>query len=133
MQTTTSTASRASRGSKPSSNECGDTKAPGRPDPDFTAYTYFNGGLQGFDISDPTRPRISSWFVPGQGGRIEEPESHERSADSVFIEWDRKLIWLATNNGLYLLSTPELGEPVLGPLAVSRWSLPGVNVGYPAR
>ena len=107
-------------------------KAPGRPDPNFTAYTYFNGGLQGFDLTDPADPRISAWFVPAQGGRLELPESHERSADSVFIEWDRRLLWLATNDGLYLLSTPELGEPVLGPLPVARWSLPGVNVGHPA-
>ncbi len=34
-------------------------KAPGRPHPDFTLYTYFNGGLQGFDISDPSSPRSS--------------------------------------------------------------------------
>jgi hypothetical protein len=107
-------------------------KAPGRPHPHFTAYTYFNGGLQAFDLSDPERPRITAWVVPGQGGRLEEPASHERSVDSVFIEWDRKLIWLATNDGLFLLSAPELGEPVLGPLPVERWSLPGVNVGHAA-
>ena len=27
----------------------------------------------------------------------------------------------------------ELGEPVLGPLAALRWSLPGVNVGHAAQ
>ena len=65
----------------------------------FTIRDVFNGGLQGFDVSDPASPRIRSWFVPAQGGDLESPESHERSADSVFVEWDRRLIWLATNNG----------------------------------
>ena len=51
----------------------------------------------------------------------------------MFIEWDRRLLWLAGNDGLYLLSTPQLGEPVLGPLPVLRWSLPGVNVGHASR
>jgi hypothetical protein len=106
-------------------------KAPGRPHPGFTVYAYFNGGLQGFDISDPTQPRISAWFVPGQGGRLASAESHERSADSVFVEWDRGLIWLATNDGLYLLATPELGPPVLEPRRVSEWSLEGLNAGHP--
>lgn len=106
-------------------------KAPGKPDPNLTAYTWFNAGLQLFDLTDPTQPRNSGFFVPPQVGDLEEPETYERGSDSVFIEWDRKLIWLATNNGLFLLSTPQLGEPVLGPLAVERWSLPGVNVGHP--
>ena len=106
-------------------------KAPGRPHPDFTWHTYFNGGLQGFDVSDPEAPRIRSWFVPAQAGDVDAPESHERSADNVFVEWDRKLIWLGTNNGLYLLSSPDLGEPVVEPLRVSEWSLEGLNAGHP--
>ena len=106
-------------------------KAPGRPHADFTFYTYFNGGLQGFDVSDPADPKISSWFVPAQGGRVDEPESYARDADSVFVEWDRKLLWLATNSGLYLLSSPDLGPPTLGPLLVTEWSLSGLNAGHP--
>jgi hypothetical protein len=106
-------------------------KAPGRPHPDFTLYTYFNGGLQGFDLSDPSNPRISAWFVPPQGGRLDSPESFERGADSVFVEWDRKLIWLATNNGLYLLSAPALGQPILEARTVSEWSLENLNAGHP--
>ena len=99
-------------------------KAPGKPHPGFTAYTYFNGGLQCYDISAPLDPRISAWFVPPQAGDIGDPETFERSADSVFIEWDRRLIWLGSSSGLHLLSTPELGEPVLGALEVERWSFP---------
>ena len=62
---------------------------------------------------------------------LDVPASYERSADSVFVEWDRKLIWLGTNNGLYLLSSEDLGEPVLEALEVSEWSLDGLNAGHP--
>ena len=106
-------------------------KAPGRPHPDYTVYTYFNGGLQGFDISDLENPRNDSWFIPAQNGRLDLPESYERSADSVFVEWDRKLIWLGTNNGLYLIAAEELGEPILEPRKVGQWSLEGLNDGHP--
>lgn len=47
--------------------------------------------------------------------------------DNVFIEWDRKLIWAATDTGLYLLTTPELGDPILKPVAISEWNLPKLN------
>jgi hypothetical protein len=106
-------------------------KAPGQPHPGFTLYTYFNGGLQGFDISDPGDPKISAWYVPPQGGSIDSAESYARGADSVFVEWDRNLIWLGTDTGLYLLSSPELGDPVHKAMPVARWSLPGLNSGHP--
>jgi len=35
------------------------------------------------------------------------------------------------NNGLYLLSSPDLGDPVVEPLRVSEWSLEGLNAGHP--
>jgi len=106
-------------------------KAPGRPHPNVTFYTYFNGGLQAFDLSDPRAPRISAWFVPSQNGEENDPESYERSADSVFVEWDRRLVWLATNNGLYLLESPDLGEPHLAAMRATEWSLDGLNDGHP--
>jgi hypothetical protein len=105
-------------------------KAPGRPHPSITAYTYFNGGLQFYDLSEPSNPTIAGYFVPGQGGTIDDVFSYYRDADNVFIEWDRRLVWLASNTGLYLLSTPLLGEPVLEPMAVEEWAAPGVNVGF---
>ncbi len=106
-------------------------KAPGRPHPNFTCYTYFNGGLQCYDLADPRHPKISAYFVPPQAGTIDAPKTHERSADSVFIEWDRRLIWLGSSSGLHLLSSPELGEPVLRAMPVKEWSLPGLNRGHP--
>jgi hypothetical protein len=105
-------------------------KAPGRPHPNITAYTYFNGGLQFYDLSDPGEPTIAGHFIPRQGGTIDDIFSYYRDADNVFIEWDRRLVWLASNTGLYLLSTPLLGEPVLEPMPVREWAAPGVNVGF---
>ena len=32
----------------------------------------------------------------------------------IFVEWDRNLIWLFANHGIYAVSTPLLGEPVVG-------------------
>ncbi len=52
------------------------------------------------------------------------------STSGVFIEWDRNLIWISTLKGLYCLSAPFLGAPVLEPMAVTRWSVPHVNVGW---
>jgi hypothetical protein len=45
----------------------------------------------------------------------------------VFVEWDRNLIWAATDTGLYLLTTPELGDPILKPQPISEWNLPDLN------
>jgi hypothetical protein len=102
-------------------------KAPGKADPNFTCYTYFNAGLQCYDISDPQMPFISSYFIPPQGGDLEVPKSYTRNTDNVFIEWDRKLIWTATDTGLYLLTTPELGDPILESAPVTEWNLTDLN------
>lgn len=102
-------------------------KAPGNVDPNLTCYTYFNAGLQCFDITNPREPTISAYFIPRQGGDLREPPSYYRDTDNVFIEWDRRLIWLATTTGIYLLSSPELGEPILEPRPVESWSLPSLN------
>ena len=103
------------------------TKAPGKADPDFTCYTFFNAGLQCYDISDPKHPFISSYFIPPQGGSIDVARSFTRNTDNVFVEWDRKLIWTATDTGLYLLTTPELGDPILESMSITEWNLPQLN------
>ncbi|MCA3855040.1 MAG: hypothetical protein IOC40_28275, partial [Burkholderia sp.] len=33
---------------------------------------------------------------------------------AIYTEYDRNIIWAFTENGAYALSTPLLGEPVLG-------------------
>jgi hypothetical protein len=105
-------------------------KAPGQFHPTITAYTYFNGGLQFYDMEEPEAPEIVGYFIPGQGGTIDDIFSYYRDADNVFVEWDRRLVWLASNTGIYLLATPLLGEPVLEPMPVTEWAAPGVNVGF---
>jgi hypothetical protein len=49
--------------------------------------------------------------------------------DNVFIEWDRNIIWTATDTGLYALSCPNLGKPILDPMPVTEWSLDKLNEG----
>jgi hypothetical protein len=104
-------------------------KAPGRPDPNFTAYSFFNAGLQLYDIRDPRKPQNSGYFIPPQPGSLDDYLSYPRDTDAVFIEWDRKLMWVGTGSGLYLVTSPLLGKPVLQAMAVKEWSLPGLNAG----
>ena len=106
-------------------------KAPGKPDPNFTCYAHFNAGVQCYDIRDPKNPRIVAYFIPPQGGELDKWNSYNRTVDNVFIEWDRKVIWIGTDTGLYALEAPALGKPITGPTPVKEWSLPGLNAGHP--
>jgi len=105
--------------------------APGKARPDIVALSYLNAGLRLFDISDPTEPKEVAYFVPPRDGEIDNYMSWRRgTSEAVFIEWDRNLIWLSTHAGLYCLSAPFLGPPMLEPMAVAQWSVPHVNVGW---
>jgi hypothetical protein len=105
--------------------------APGKSRPDIVALSYLNAGIRLFDISDPTQPKEVAYFVPPRDGEIDNYMSWRRgTSEAVFIEWDRNLIWLSTHAGLYCLSAPFLGPPVLQPAAVTQWSVPHVNVGW---
>jgi len=106
-------------------------KAPGKPDPNFTCYAHFNAGVQCYDIRDPKNPRIVAYFIPPQGGELDKWNSYNRTVDNVFVEWDRKIIWIGTDTGLYALEAPALGKPITGPMPVKEWSLPGLNAGHP--
>jgi len=104
--------------------------APGKPRSNLVAMSYLNAGLRLFDISEPTEPKEIAYFVPPRDGEISDYMSWRRgTTEAVFIEWDRNLIWVATHAGLYCLSTPFLGEPVLEPKEVTEWSVPHVNRG----
>lgn len=106
--------------------------APGRVHPNLTMYPYFIAGLQCFDITDLREPTIAAYFIPPQAGDLAVPGSYHRSVDHILVEWDRNLIWAGTDTGLYLLSTPHLGEPIVDPLPVAEWALPGSNIGHGA-
>lgn len=71
--------------------------------------------------------------VPSRDGDMDDYMSWYRgTSENVFVEWDRNLIWLGTHEGSYCLSTPALGEPVLKPRKVAKWSVPHGNVGWDA-
>src|SRR6266571_3218496 len=106
-------------------------KAPGKPDPNFTCYAHFNAGLQCYDIRDPKNPRIVAYFIPPQGGELDKWNSYNRTVDNVFVEWDRKIVWVASDTGLYALEAPALGRAITEPMPVKEWSLPGLNAGHP--
>ena len=106
-------------------------KAPGKPHPNFTAYSFFNAGLQLYDITDPAQPQSAGYFIPPQPGHLDDDLSYPRDTDAVFVEWDRRLMWVGTGSGLYLVTSPALGKPVLTAMPVAEWSLPGLNGGHP--
>ena len=105
-------------------------KAPGKAHPNFTAYAYFNAGVQFYNIENPAKPRNVGYFIPPQPGHLDEYLSYPRDAGAVFIEWDRNIMWCGTGTGLYCVTTPALGKPNFEPMAVKEWTLPGLNVGH---
>lgn len=109
--------------------------APGTMRPEIVAMSYFNAGIRIYDISNPTEPKEVAYFVPPVQGEITGTDANWESwrrgtSESVFVEWDRNLIWLATHEGTYCLSTPALGKPILEPRKVQKWTVPHVNVGW---
>jgi hypothetical protein len=105
-------------------------KAPGKAHPNFTAYSFFNAGLQMFDITNPAKPRNVGYFIPPQPGSLDDYLSYPRDTDAVFVEWDRNLMWVGAGTGLYLVTSPALGKPVLRPMRVAEWTLPRLNEGH---
>jgi len=98
-------------------------KAPGEMRVDLIGFSWFEGGWRLYDISNPFRPEEVAWIVPPVGTR--------RGTEAALIEWDRKIIHVFDDTGLYILSSPALGEPVLGLLKPESWSVEGLNVGAP--
>ncbi len=106
---------------------------PGRSNPNLVATTWFNAGVRFHDISDPRNPREVAWYLPPRAGEMEDYNSWRRGdTETVFIEWDRNLIWVGTHSGTYCLSSPVLGRPVMQPRPIERWSLPHGNRGWNA-
>lgn len=98
-------------------------KAPGPMRVDLIGYSWFEGGWHLYDVSNPFRPEEVAWVIPPQGQR--------RGTEAGLIEWDRKIIHVFSDTGLYILSSPVLGEPVLGPLKPERWNPEHLNAGAP--
>ena len=99
--------------------------------PEIVALSYFNAGIRLYDISDSTDPKEVAYFVPPRDGEIDNFATWRRgTSENVFIEWDRNLIWLSTHEGIYCLSSPALGAPVLEPRKISEWTAPHLNAGW---
>ena len=57
--------------------------------------------------------------------------TNDEGWNSVFVEWDRKIIYAGTTTGVYVLTCPALGEPIFDAIPVTEWSMPHINVGAP--
>ncbi|KAA0966289.1 hypothetical protein FQ087_08650 [Sporosarcina sp. ANT_H38] len=94
---------------------------PGEPSQRFMPYAFYNAGVQVFDLANPNKPTIEAYFVPKMSGDIPNEDGittrqsdHSNPVQSIFVEWDRNLIWAFSNHGMYVLSSPVLGDPVTG-------------------
>ncbi|WP_245644027.1 LVIVD repeat-containing protein [Paraburkholderia oxyphila] len=78
-------------------------------------YSYYSAGVQIFDVKDPAHPKIAGYFVPALADESQLPTyTLGKGVFAIYTEYDRNIIWAFTENGAYALSTPLLGEPVLG-------------------
>ncbi len=111
------------RGGRFGTHQPQDFKAPGEARVDLMGYAWFEGGFRLYDVSNPFRPEEVAWIVPPVGTR--------RGTEGALIEWDRKIIHVFSDTGLYILSSPVLGDPVLEPLKPERWNPEGYNAGAP--
>ena len=83
-------------------------------------FNFYNAGVQVFDVQAPDNPEIAAYFVPKFDESRVVSYAMGNLSHSVYTEYDRNIIWLFTNHGMYALSTPLLGEPNLGP-PLSDW------------
>lgn len=89
--------------------------SPGDPRDGLVAYDFYNAGAQFFDVSDPKKPRIAGYFAPPTFGAQTPDWARSNPTHGVYIEYDRNIAWLMTNDGIYALSSPALlGAPNLG-------------------
>ena len=74
-------------------------KEPGTRRDDVIFLAYFNAGLRIYDISNPFRPSEVGYFIPPN------PRRTLRGTEDVFIEWDRGIVHVITDDGLYILES----------------------------
>ncbi|MDG4830570.1 hypothetical protein O7627_14840 [Solwaraspora sp. WMMD1047] len=100
----------------------GSNAHPGTPDPNLTLYSFGNAGVQMFDLTDLRSPERVGYFVPRMTDDLDNPRSYLVPTESIFVEWDRRLVWAFTNSGMYLLTSPLLGDPRPDALTLDRSS-----------
>ncbi|MFI6520726.1 hypothetical protein ACIBF1_34590 [Spirillospora sp. NPDC050679] len=89
--------------------------SPGTPPNGLLAYGFYNAGVQFYDMRDIRRPKIVGQFVP-QGHSPRVPDwALGNQTHGTYVEWDRKIVWVFTNDGIYAVSSKKLiGKPNLG-------------------
>lgn len=79
-------------------------------------YSFYNAGVQIYDVTNPAKPSIAGYFVPRMASEADLPRyTLGRGILGIFVEYDRNIIWAFAEDGAYALSSPLLGAPVLGP------------------
>ncbi|GAA0497205.1 hypothetical protein [Pigmentiphaga daeguensis] len=88
---------------------------PGQWRQGIVPYSFYNAGVQIYDVKDPAKPTIAGYFVPALADETQLPKyTLGKGIFAIYTEYDRNIIWAFAENGAYALSTPLLGEPVLG-------------------
>ncbi|MET8332969.1 hypothetical protein [Streptosporangium canum] len=91
--------------------------SPGEPRQGLLPYAFYNAGVQFFDTRDPKHPKIVAQFVPAGFAKGVPDYALGNQTHGTYVEWDRKIAWVFTNDGIYaisskkLLGTPNLGKP----------------------
>jgi hypothetical protein len=84
---------------------------PGTPNDKYLIYAFYNAGMQIFDVGDPAHPTIAGYFVPKMVDANVNLD-YGNPIHGVFIEWDRNLVWVMSNHGIYAVSSVLLGSPL---------------------
>ena len=88
---------------------------PGRWRQGIVAYAFYNAGVQLFDVADPTDPKIVGYYVPRFPTEEEIPARYRGNVGyGIYVEYDRNIVWVFSNNAIYALTSPALGEPLFG-------------------
>lgn len=91
------------------------TTQPGRWMQGVVPYAFYNAGVQLFDVEDPTKAKIAGYYIPRFPNEDEVPEYVWGNLTyGIYVEYDRNILWMFTNHGIYALSSPLLGEPRFG-------------------
>ena len=68
-----------------------------------------------FDVNDPTNVEIAGYYVPRFPTKEEIPECYNGNIGyGIYVEYVRNIVWLFSNNAIYALTSPVLGEPIFG-------------------
>ena len=89
------------------------TTQPGRWRQGIVPYAFYNAGVQLFDVTDPANAKIEGYYVP-RFPTLEEAPGYVTGnlTYGIYVEYDRNIIWMFTNDAIYALSSPLLGEPL---------------------